>query len=172
VGVPLGILASYQFSADLAGRIDIDVSSYLPPAYVFGIEGAVGRTVPVLAGLYPVLAGTRVTVREALTAERFDATPGQRDWIDRAAGSVRGLPRPPLISLRNPFRRQGRLALTLSTLTLAGATFVAVVSVWQSTAPTISFIRQTVQSQFDIIVVLLLVMAAPLGVVGGLGASD
>jgi len=34
---------------------------------------------------------------------------------------------------------------------------------------TISFIRQTVQSQFDIVVVLLLVMAVLLAVVGGLG---
>jgi putative ABC transport system permease protein len=37
--------------------------------------------------------------------------------------------RPVLLSVRNIFRRKGRLALTLITLTLAGATFIAIVSV-------------------------------------------
>jgi putative ABC transport system permease protein len=39
------------------------------------------------------------------------------------------IPRPLLISLRNTFRRKGRLALTLFTLTMGGAIFVAVFNV-------------------------------------------
>jgi putative ABC transport system permease protein len=42
---------------------------------------------------------------------------------------IRWLPRPLLISLRNTFRRKGRLALTLFTLTLGGAIFIAVFNV-------------------------------------------
>jgi putative ABC transport system permease protein len=42
---------------------------------------------------------------------------------------VRVLSRPMLLSLRNTFRRKGRLALTLATLTLGGAIFIAVFSV-------------------------------------------
>jgi putative ABC transport system permease protein len=137
VGVPLGILGSYELSAYLAGLIDVDVSSYVPPPHVFGIEAAVGLAVPVLAGLWPVLAGTRVTVRAALSAEGIGHGAAGRSFIDRAVGRVHHLSRPLLISLRNTFRRKGRLALTLSTLTLAGAIFVAVVSVWQSTTRTI-----------------------------------
>jgi len=38
-------------------------------------------------------------------------------------------PRPLLISLRNTFRRRGRLILTLFTLTMGGAIFVAVFNV-------------------------------------------
>jgi len=52
--------------------------------------------------------------------------------VDRLLGLVRRLPRPLLISLRNTFRRRGRLALTLSTLVLGGAIFVAVLSVRNS----------------------------------------
>jgi putative ABC transport system permease protein len=137
VGVPLGMLASYELSAYLAGIIDVEVTSFVPPPYVFGLEAAVGLAVPVLAGLWPTLAGTRVSVREALNAEGIDHTVGLRSWIDRVVGTVRGLSRPLLISLRNTFRRKGRLALTMSTLTLGGAIFVAVLSVWQSTAKTI-----------------------------------
>jgi putative ABC transport system permease protein len=40
-----------------------------------------------------------------------------------------GISRPVLLSLRNTFRRKGRLALTLTTLTLAGSIFIAVLSV-------------------------------------------
>jgi len=50
---------------------------------------------------------------------------------------VRGLPRPVLISLRNTFRRKGRLALTLSTLVLGGAIFIAVLSVYSSLMATL-----------------------------------
>jgi putative ABC transport system permease protein len=39
------------------------------------------------------------------------------------------IPRPLLISLRNTFRRRGRLALTLFTLTMGGAIFIAVFNV-------------------------------------------
>lgn len=43
----------------------------------------------------------------------------------RALRRVRGLSRPLLISLRNTFRRRSRLILTLITLTLGGAIFIA-----------------------------------------------
>jgi putative ABC transport system permease protein len=47
----------------------------------------------------------------------------------RAAERLTWLSRPLLISLRNTFRRKGRLALTLFTLTMGGAIFVAVFNV-------------------------------------------
>ena len=137
VGIPLGILASSAFTEYMAALLNFDVSSYVPPLYVFGIEAAVGLAVPVLAALWPVTAGTRVTVRAALSPEGMGKVGGGRGLIDRAVGSIHGLSRPLLISLRNTFRRKGRLALTLSTLTLGGAIFVAVLSVWQSTSRTL-----------------------------------
>ena len=52
--------------------------------------------------------------------------------FDAFLESVQVLPRPLLISLRNTFRRKGRLALTLSTLMLGGAIFIAVMNVQDS----------------------------------------
>lgn len=85
--------------------------------------------VPIMAALWPILSGARVTVREAINSYGIGATSGGRGVIDRLLERVRGLSRPLLLSLRNTFRRKGRLALTLTTLTLAGAIFVAVFSV-------------------------------------------
>lgn len=137
VGVPLGVLSSSAFSAYMADLLNFDVESYVPPPYVFGLEAAVALAVPVLAALWPVTAGTRETVREALNAEGIGKGGEGHGVIDRAVGRVHGLSRPLLISIRNTFRRKGRLALTLSTLILGGAIFVAVLSVWQSTTKTL-----------------------------------
>jgi putative ABC transport system permease protein len=92
-------------------------------------QAAMSLAVPLLAALGPILAGTRITVRAALDDQGI-AQPGgpqRHSWL--AGGGLRFVPRPLLLALRNTFRRRGRLALTLITLTLGGAIFVAVFSV-------------------------------------------
>lgn len=87
---------------------------------------------PLLAALFPIVSGTRVSVREAM--DDYGVEQGQfgGGLVDRLAERVRGLPAPLLLGVRNTFRRKGRLALTLVALTLAGAIFVAVTSVQAS----------------------------------------
>ena len=53
------------------------------------------------------------------------------------SGLIRGLPRPVALSLRNTFLRKGRLALTLTTLILASAVVMGVLSVRASTLKTV-----------------------------------
>ena len=78
-----------------------------------------------LAALVPVLSGARVTVRKAISTHGIGGGFG-RGWLDRLLGQVRCLPRLMTFSLRNTFRRKSRLILTLFTLTLGGAIFIAV----------------------------------------------
>ncbi|HEX5690270.1 MAG TPA: ABC transporter permease, partial [Roseiflexaceae bacterium] len=85
-----------------------------------------------LAALWPVYAGTRVTVREAIASYGLGKGKFGKSRFDRLIERIHGLSRPMLLSLRNTFRRKGRLALTLSTLTLSGLIFVAVFSVRSS----------------------------------------
>ncbi len=169
VGVPLGILGARVFSAYMAHLINFDLTNFRIPPYVFALEAAVGLVIPLLAALYPVIAGARVTVREALSSHGLGNGRFGTGFIDRllVAGfapdsqpnphllrshgrkrtrmvsslfflsvsfPIRGinprwLSRPLLLSLRNTVRRKGRLALTLATLTLSGAIFIAVFSV-------------------------------------------
>src|SRR4029079_4626384 len=77
----------------------------------------------------PVLTGTRITVREAISGYGLGKGKFGKGRIDRLIERVRFMSRPMLLSLRNTFRRKGRLALTLSTLTVAGGIFMAVMSV-------------------------------------------
>jgi putative ABC transport system permease protein len=64
--------------------------------------------------------------------------------VDRLLERLRGLSRPVLLSVRNTFRRKGRLVLTLATLTLGGAIFIAVFSVRAS-------LLTTLDSWFDLV---------------------
>jgi putative ABC transport system permease protein len=108
------------------------------------IQVAVGLLVPLVAGLAPVISGSRITVLRALsgdlTGDENKPHTAQQDrvsWLDhmliRATRifASRGIhfPRPFIISLRNTFRRRGRLMLTLFTLTMGGAIFIAVFNV-------------------------------------------
>jgi putative ABC transport system permease protein len=70
-------------------------------------------------------------VREALSDYGLKEQP-PKGILDRIIESVPGTSRPLLLSLRNTFRRKGRLALMLATLTLGGAIFIAVLSVRDS----------------------------------------
>ncbi|HEU5099660.1 MAG TPA: FtsX-like permease family protein, partial [Roseiflexaceae bacterium] len=94
-----------------------------------------GLLAPLLAALAPVLRGARITVREAISGYGLGKGHFGGGRIDRLlvgldlVSKLRFLSRPLLLSLRNTFRRKGRLALTLGTLTVAGVIFMAVMSV-------------------------------------------
>ena len=107
------------------------------------IQIAVGLLVPLIAGLVPVLNGSRITVLRALSGDLAEDEVQFKDgemrvsWFDWTQVKVtrvlaaRGIhiPRPFVISLRNTFRRKSRLALTLFTLTMGGAIFISVFNV-------------------------------------------
>ena len=101
------------------------------PAWVFGLEVIVGFVVPLIAAFVPIWRGVRITVHQAIRDTGVPETFGRRR-IDRLLGAIRGLPRPALLSLRNTFRRKGRLVLTLSALALGGAVFMSVFTVRDS----------------------------------------
>ena len=139
LAVPLGGLGAYAFTAYLAGLINYNASGFRIPPEVIALEAAIALAVPLLAALWPVLTGARITVLEALNTAGGRGTYG-RSPLDRLvtyASAALRFPRPILLSLRSTFRRKSRLALTLSTLTLGGAIFIAVLTVQTSLAATL-----------------------------------
>jgi putative ABC transport system permease protein len=111
------------------------------PAVILQAVLALGM--PQIAAWAPIWKGTRISVQEALSgvsagspgakkgahpqSKAAEAAPRQTGGIKNTFTRV--LSRPMLISLRNTFRRKGRLALTLLTLTLGGAIFIATFNV-------------------------------------------
>lgn len=138
VGLPLTAAGTRWFSDFAAEILNFRVTSYAPPAWVIAVELAVGMLVPLAAAAGPIRRGVRMSVVRALNADSIGGARFGHGLIDRLLGYVRGLPRPVALSLRNTFVRKGRLALTLSTLVLASAVVMAVLSVQASIERTIS----------------------------------
>jgi len=143
IAVPLGGQGAYALAAYIAQKINFNLLGYRIVPLALGVQIAVGLAVPLLAGLVPVLNGSRITVVRALNGDAVQdgksaaGEAGRGGSFERLQDNLthalarRGvhLPRPLLISLRNTFRRKGRLVLTLFTLTMAGAIFIAVFDV-------------------------------------------
>lgn len=142
IAIPLGMLGAHAFSTFTASLLNFDITDFTTPLWVFGLEIAIGLVVPILASLYPTISGARVTVREAISSYSIGSKPPGRSLIDRVIGRVGGISRPLLLSIRNTFRRKGRLTLTLITLTLAAGIFVAVFSVRSSLLFTLDKLMQ------------------------------
>ena len=132
LAVPLGALGAMALSRFMASIVNFDLVGLALPPQVLALEMVVALLVPVLAAVYPVLNGARMTVREAISSYGVGSGGFGAGFVDRALERVRFLSRPLLVSLRNTFRRKGRLALTLITLTLSGTIFVGVFSVQAS----------------------------------------
>ncbi|MFQ5575491.1 MAG: ABC transporter permease [Anaerolineae bacterium] len=156
LGVPMGVEGARNFVGFLSYFLNFQLSSFTVPPKVVMFEAAMGLLVPLLAALYPVIKGTRATVREAISEYGLGKGQFGTSVIDRLLVQLQRLvllPRPLLLSLRNTFRRKMRLVLTLLTLTLASAIFVGVFSVRASLFLTIDNVLQywqyDVQLQFE-----------------------
>ncbi|MEM7331629.1 MAG: FtsX-like permease family protein [Chloroflexota bacterium] len=136
IAIPLGGLAAYAFTSYLAGLINFELLGFRIPIQVIIIQVAVAMLTPVLAAFIPVVRGTTITVREALSEHGLGKGQFGSNFLDRLvnwiSATVLRLSRPMRISLRNTVRRKARLILTLITLTLGGAIFIGVLSVQAS----------------------------------------
>lgn len=141
VAVPLGTLGAYRLASYAAGFLNFDVVNQGIPPAVLALQVAVSTLLPVAAAAAPIALGARVTVLEAISSYGLGKGRFGKGPVDHLLVHLnRRLPfitRPLLISLRNTFRRKARLALTMVTLTLGGAIFIAVFSVRQSLANTL-----------------------------------
>jgi putative ABC transport system permease protein len=137
LAVPLGVVSAHLMAVWLLGifsSVELNTFQFEPVAV--GIQIVVGVVVPLMAALAPVLGGVSITIREAIGSRGIGSDFGQ-GWLDRLIGRIRRLPRPIALSLRNTFRRKGRIILTLATLTFSGAMFTMVLSTARSLDRTI-----------------------------------
>ncbi len=154
LAAPLGMFGAWGLSRMLAEMFNFDLTLFRVAPQAIALQAALGLIVPVLAGLYPILSVLRVSAAEAMRgsgtgAERFGR--GRFDRIFQGDSFTRFIPRPVLLSLRNTFRRKGRLVLTLAALTLGGAIFIGILSVRDSLARTVGDI---IPYRFDLSVAL------------------
>ncbi len=123
--IALGLGFGYPLASSLASSISLAVGPFTIFPWIIILGLAVGFGVPLLSALVPLWMGTRITVREALSAYGISAG---RAGNRRARLTQRrtGVSQTTWLGLRGVFRKRWRAALTLLTLTLAGTTFLVV----------------------------------------------
>jgi putative ABC transport system permease protein len=131
VAVPLAALTSYGLTRWLIGMLNATPSAFAIPTSSLVIQFFIGLAVPVFGALIPVVGGARRTVRQAMTSYGLEGSL-KSGVFDRILDALPWLSRPLMLSLRNTFRRKARLVLTLVTLILGGAIFIAMFGVRES----------------------------------------
>ncbi len=142
--VPAGGWGAYRLAEFMADKLRFNLLGYRIVPLALVIQVAIGLLVPLIAGVVPVINGSRITVLRALSGDiagdenkphkHQQESVSWFDWMLVRLTNIfsrRGIhfPRPFIISIRNTFRRRGRLMLTLFTLTMGGAIFIAVFNV-------------------------------------------
>ncbi len=123
--IALGLGLGYPLASSLASSISLAVGPFTIFPWIIILGLAVGFGVPLLSALLPLWMGTRITVREALSAYGISAGRAS-NRRPRLARRLSWVSQTTWLGLRGVFRKRWRAALTLLTLTLAGTTFLVV----------------------------------------------
>ncbi|UCC54065.1 MAG: ABC transporter permease [Anaerolineaceae bacterium] len=132
IAVPLGVMAGYGLAVFMGDFMSVAIQEFrvIPVAII--LQVVLAMAIPLAAGYFPVNKGSKTTVRRAISEDGPGESSSSKGLLDRMGTRMRWLSRPLLLSIRNTFRRKGRLALTLFTLIVAGSIFIAVFNVRSS----------------------------------------
>ncbi len=142
MGMPLGVLAGRGCAVFAAELLNFEIFDDTIPLSMLILQGFVGLLIPILVAAWPIYKGSRITVQQAISDYGVEQGRFGTSSFDRLLGRVRGLSRPFMLSLRNTFRRRGRLILTLGALAMGGAGFIVAMNVSAS-------MNYTVAAKFD-----------------------
>jgi putative ABC transport system permease protein len=125
IAIPTAARAWFGLSSFFSTRMNYISSDfrYVPQAVL--LQLIIGLILPQAAGFLPTLRASKISVQEAIAQTDIENGQFGKSWIDRQLEKIKKLSRPVLIAVRNTFRRKSRLILTLITLSLGGALFIA-----------------------------------------------
>ena len=156
IAIPLGMLGAGFLARIFGNFLNFNVASFSFDPIVALIQVGIGLSISLLAATFPIVKGTRTTIREAISETGVGKGRFGTSRIDLfVVGLQRLIPmqRPTQISLRNTFRRKSRLILTLLTLSLASAIFITIFSIRASLIGTLDealgYFDYDVQVQFS-----------------------
>lgn len=124
IGLPPGILAGRGFAGVVAQLLNFTLYSQAIPAWVYVILVLMGTLVPLAVALNPIIKTMQTTVREIINDYGVSRDSFGTGKLDTWLSKIRGVDNTLILSLRNTFRRRGRLLLTLSLLAAAGGMFM------------------------------------------------
>lgn len=142
IGIPLGLVAGRAYAKTAADTLNFEIMDNSVPYWVFLVQILAGLLLPVIVTLFPIWRGSRITVQEAISDYGVNQNTVGNRLIDKLLVRLQGIGRITLLSLRNTFRRQSRLIMTVLTLSFGGAAFMVALNVGESWT-------KTVEASFD-----------------------
>lgn len=131
IGVPTASFCAVKLVEYIAvvlnGQLVLQTQLPIIPGAIL-VQAVVALIIPVMASLTPILRGERTTVQQALD-NTLIKNEKESSSFDQWMEHIRGVYGIVLLAMRNTFRRKGRLAMTLFTLSLGGAIFIGVFNV-------------------------------------------
>lgn len=147
IAVPVSYFAAYQLIKFVAGKINFVLLGQRLEVGIVILQAGLALLMPVASAWKPIWDGSKISVIEALNPGLHSRH--KKKSAPRAKGKkfvlFSQLSKAPLhqtIAFRNTFRQTGRLVLTLITLSLGGAIFIATFNVRASVDQYIAQIRQ------------------------------
>jgi putative ABC transport system permease protein len=140
VGVALGVLAGTEVASALARSIPLAPGPFVLPFGAIGLGLGAGFGVPVLAALFPLWLGTKVSIREAFAGFGVVSAraTGPGPLARLVAARFGRVPQSVWLALRGLFRRPWRAVLSILTVAVAAACFLVVGSLATSVNGTIA----------------------------------
>ena len=132
IAIPLGTIAGNELAGYVTDMMGAGIQGFHVIPFAIIVQVVIAFVIPLVAGFFPVNKGARTSVRRAISNYRPGFQSTGRSLLNLSGQWVRWVSRPILLSFRNTFRKKGRLVLTIFTLTIGGAVFIAVFNVRNS----------------------------------------
>lgn len=132
LGIPMAVLLG-RACANISGQeLNFNVVDYSVPFSSFIIQSIIGIFMPLLAATVPIIKACRISVRDAISDYGISQ---EKVSVNLHADS--GLSVSRSLSVRNTFRKKGRLLLTFGTLILGGSLFILSLNIFSSLQNTV-----------------------------------
>jgi putative ABC transport system permease protein len=154
IGIGLGVLIGGKLASSMAASIPLAPGPLVVSAAAIGLALAVGIALPLLAALPVLWLGTRISVHQALSDWGVASVEaGQPARLTRVLAPRRGrMPQTVGLGLRGLFRKPWRAAISIVTIAVAAASFLAVASLASSVNASIGSVWGSFQADVEVYV--------------------
>jgi putative ABC transport system permease protein len=129
LAVPLGTISGNELARYVSNLMGAGLQGYRIVPMAIVVQVVIAFLIPLGAGFFPVNRGAKTSVLQAISNYRPRFQSASRNILNRSGRLIAWISRPILLSFRNTFRKKSRLILTIFTLTIGGAVFIAVFNV-------------------------------------------